>query len=79
MEKSIRTDGYKQLCALLRRLRTDAGLTQAQLATALDAPQSFISKYESGERRIDVLELVRILRALGLTLGEVAGEIEGMA
>jgi transcriptional regulator with XRE-family HTH domain len=45
--------------------RRKAGLTQAQLAKRLKKPQSFIAKYEGGERRIDVVEFVAIVRAIG--------------
>jgi transcriptional regulator with XRE-family HTH domain len=49
--------------ALLRQLRSDAGLTQAQLAARLHRDQAFVSKYESGERRLDILELREVCRA----------------
>ena len=69
MEKSIYSAEYQQLCALLRQLRHDAGLTQVEVARRLEVPQSFVSKYESGERRLDVIELKYILEALGSTIG----------
>jgi transcriptional regulator with XRE-family HTH domain len=46
--------------------RTEAGLTQTQLATTLKRPQSFVSKYESGERNLDVVEFVSVCSALGV-------------
>jgi predicted transcriptional regulator len=64
VEKSIYSDEYRQLCTLLRQLRLDAGLTQVQVAERLDMPQSFVSKYESGERRLDVVELKHVTAAL---------------
>lgn len=51
-------------------MRLDAGLRQADLARKLRQPQSFVSKYESGERRIDILELREICMALGVSLSE---------
>ena len=45
--------------------RKTAGMTQASLAVALGKPQSFVSKYESHERRLDVVEFVTIARVLG--------------
>jgi transcriptional regulator with XRE-family HTH domain len=51
--------------AALAAARDRAGLTQAQLAKLLRKPQSFVSNYERGQRRIDVLELLRIVEALG--------------
>ena len=46
--------------------REKAGLTQQVLAKRLGKPQSFIAKYETGERRIDVIEFITIVRAIGL-------------
>ena len=50
-------DAYERFRAKLRQARHDAGLSQAQVAQALGRPQSFVSKVESGERRVDVVEL----------------------
>ena len=61
---------------LLRKIRLDAGLTQADLAARLGQPQSFVSKYESGERRLDVLELRAVCRIAGVSLGEFARKLE---
>jgi transcriptional regulator with XRE-family HTH domain len=55
---------YKAVGAALAAARERAGLTQQQLAKLLRKPQSFVSNYERGQRRIDVLELVRIVEAL---------------
>lgn len=71
MEKSIYSAEYQQLCTLLRQLRLDAGLTQVQVAERLDVPQSFVSKYESGERRLDVIELRHVAEAIGTTLQDL--------
>jgi transcriptional regulator with XRE-family HTH domain len=68
VEKSIYSAEYQQLCALLRQLRLDAGLTQVEVAKRLGEPQSFVSKYESGERRLDVVELRYVAKSLGATL-----------
>jgi transcriptional regulator with XRE-family HTH domain len=56
------------LLSMLRDLRKDAGLTQVALAESLRVPQSFVSKYESGERRLDLLELQLVCRALDVSL-----------
>jgi len=53
--------------------RIDAGLTQEEVAARLNRPQSFVSKYESGERRLDVVELIEVGEAIGL---DVRGLIE---
>ena len=75
MEKSIYSEEYEQLCALLRELRVDAGLTQVEVAEKLSVPQSFVSKYESGERRLDVIELRHVAAALMTTLGAVVARL----
>ncbi|KDQ04369.1 helix-turn-helix domain-containing protein [Rhodococcus qingshengii] len=76
MEKSIYSAEYKQLCALLRQLRLDAGLTQVTVARHLGVPQSFVSKYESGERRLDLIELKHVADAIGLSIVDVAARIQ---
>ncbi|MGB9475149.1 MAG: helix-turn-helix transcriptional regulator [Candidatus Udaeobacter sp.] len=48
---------YRAFLASLRRARQDAGLTQVEVARRLSRPQSFVSKVESGERRVDFVEL----------------------
>lgn len=53
---------------VLKDLRVKASMTQQQLADALGSPQSFVSKYEIGERRLDVLEVRAVCVALGTTL-----------
>lgn len=56
--------------AFLKKTRRDAGVTQEQLAKKLKATQSFLSKVERGERRLDFIELRKWLRALGVPLLE---------
>ena len=65
-----------RLQALLRQLRAEAGLRQTDLAARLDQPQSFVSKYESGERRLDVLELRQVCRELGISLEQFVVRLE---
>ncbi|HUS47321.1 MAG TPA: helix-turn-helix transcriptional regulator [Phycisphaerae bacterium] len=57
-----------KLQELLRRVRLEAGLRQQDLAKLLGVPQSFVSKYESGERRLDLVEIRQICRAMGMSL-----------
>ena len=64
------------LLKLLKAIRTQAGLTQAEMARKLGQPQSFVSKYESGERRLDVLELGQVCRATGIPLAEFIRRLE---
>lgn len=65
MTKSLRSPRQIQLQKLLAEARAKAGLTQMQLAEKMDRPQSFVAKYEGGERRIDVVEFCEIAAALG--------------
>ncbi len=66
----------KLLLVLLREIRRKAGVRQTDLAAALGKPQSFVSKYESGERRLDILELRDVCRALRLPLAEFVRRLE---
>ncbi len=61
---------------MLYQLRMASGLRQNDLAKMLKMPQSFISKIESGERRIDLIELRTILKCLNTDLVEFVTEIE---
>ena len=64
------------LLGLLKEMRLEAGLRQIDLAEKLHVPQSMISKYEVGERRLDLLELRDICAALGVSLVEFVRELE---
>jgi transcriptional regulator with XRE-family HTH domain len=64
------------LLELLVAAREKAGLTQQQLADRLGKPQSFISKYEGGERRIDVIEFIAIADALNMDASRAIRDIK---
>ena len=66
MARSTHHSSYQTLLALIRDLRERAGVTQLALAESLGNTQTFISKIERGERRIDVVELIEICEALGV-------------
>jgi len=66
----------KKLQALLRQVRVEAGLTQEEVARRLERPQSFVSKYETGERRLDILELREVCMVLGTPLAEFVRRLE---
>ncbi len=68
MPKSIHSAEQEKLQALLRQVREEADLTQMDLAAKLRKPQSFVSKYESGERRLDLVELKQVCQAIGVDL-----------
>lgn len=63
--KSIHRKEYRELLAALALARKEAGMTQAELAKKLKKPQSYISKIENGERRLDVMELMEIAKVVG--------------
>ncbi len=68
MEKSIYSREYAIVLRLLRQTREDAGMTQLELARRLGHSQSFVTKMERGDRRIDIIQLRTICRILGSTL-----------
>lgn len=57
MVKSIRTKEYQNFAGKLKRARLEAGLTQVQVSKKLKCPQSYVSKVEAGEQRLDIVEL----------------------
>lgn len=71
-----RRHDYETMLRLLREVRRAANVTQAELALTLDRPQSFVSKYETGERRLDVIELRNVCRALGLGVVEFMAQLD---
>lgn len=66
MARSTHHSEYQALLELLRGWREDAGLTQVSLALRLQNTQTFVSKIERGERRIDLIEFVELCEALGV-------------
>jgi transcriptional regulator with XRE-family HTH domain len=65
MVKSIQTKEYAVFVGRLRTARLDAGLTQIQVAKKLRRPQSHISNIESGQQRVDIIELKRFAKMYG--------------
>lgn len=55
---------YQSIATLLKKLRNDRQMLQQDVADRLKRPQAFVSKYESGTRRLDLVELLEVLRAL---------------
>lgn len=66
MAKSIYSKRYEQFLKLLIEARKEADLTQVQVASRLGRPQSFVSKYENGERRLDIVEFLDVAEAIDL-------------
>lgn len=69
MPRPQHSDRYKELCQLLSETRVRKGLTQSVVAKRLGKPQSYVSKYESGERRLDVIEVLDVAAALDTNIG----------
>jgi len=74
--KSIYESAYRALLVALVEAREEAGLTQQQLADKLGRPQSFVSKVENGDRRLDVIEFLELCRLLGADAAELLKRIE---
>ena len=68
MDKSIYTAEYEILLELLREQRQKAGLTQVELAEKIDENQVYVSRYERGESRLDVVQLRCLCQAMGVGL-----------
>lgn len=79
MPKSVFSDRYKAFLTGLIGARRDAALTQADLAMRLGKPQSFVSKVETGERRLDFVEFVDWAQAVGVNELDLAASILGDA
>ena len=76
MAKSIYTQEYTTVTRLLRETRENAGLTQVELAEQLGQSQSFVSKYERGERRLDIIQLRTVCLTLGVKLADFVERLE---
>ena len=76
MQKSVHTGSYKVLRERLVSARHAAGLTQIELAKKLGRSQSFVAKYEGGERRIDLVEFLEIAEALEMNVSRAIRAIK---
>ena len=76
MRKSIHTNDYATFLELLRDLRERQGVLQVELAKRLKAPQSYVSKCENGERRLDVIELRNWCAALDVSFRDFSRELD---
>jgi transcriptional regulator with XRE-family HTH domain len=74
--KTLRSRAHKALIAALREARKQAGLSQHELGKRLKRPQSFVSAYESGQRRVEVLEFLQITNILGTDACEILKQLE---
>ena len=76
MPKSAFSRKHEQFRRLLADARQAAGLTQVALAKRLGRPQSFVSKFERGERRLDVIEFLDVARALRVDPATIIADLE---
>jgi transcriptional regulator with XRE-family HTH domain len=76
MTASLFTEEYEKFRTLLEKYRLKKNLTQSDLAKKLNRPQSFVSKYEIGERRLDVIEFLEIAKHLKINISEFFKELE---
>lgn len=78
MAGAVRTEAYRALLGTLVVLRGDAGLSQAELAIRLGKPPSYVAKYELGERRLDVVEVMVVLKTLGADHAKILSQIDAI-
>lgn len=76
LEKTIYTAEYSTLLRLLREARESSEMTQVELAEVLGQTQSFVSKIERGDRRLDIIQLRTILKHLKITLPQFVADLE---
>lgn len=75
MRKAFYERSYAAFTDLLKEERRKAGLTQAMLAKKLRRPQSYVSKYERGDRRLDVIEFIEVARVIGFDPQEIVRKL----
>jgi transcriptional regulator with XRE-family HTH domain len=76
MQKHYPLHEQRAVLALLRELREESGLRQEDIAAQFRQPQQIISRYESGERRIDILELRHLCQIFAITPAEFFERLE---
>jgi len=76
VQKSITSIRYKQFLTLLIKKRKERGLYQSDISKILETTQPTISKMETGELRIDVVQLESMCLAIGITLSDFVKEFE---
>ena len=77
MDKSIHNEKYKTALSLIKKARIDGGITQIELANRLNETQTFVSKCERGERRLDLIEMREFCIALELDFIVFIKTLEG--
>lgn len=75
---SLNSQKYRDLIKRLIKARKEAGLTQVEVAERLKRPQSYISKVETHQRRLDVLELIELLEIYSVDLGVILSKLKSV-
>lgn len=70
-QKTIYRTEYEQLLSFLKRVREDRGLSQSELGLRLGQDQTYVSKYEKGVRRLDLIETIDICKVLDINTNEI--------
>ena len=76
--KSVYTHQYRRFRVMLIEARKTVGLTQVELSAQLERPQSFVSKVERGERRLDVIEFLEVARVLPLDVVTFLDQLDAL-
>lgn len=76
MDRSPYTAERELIRSTLKRLREESGMSQGELARRLDVPQSLVSRFENGDRKLDLQELREVCQAIGVPLKELVGRFE---
>ena len=76
MPGALHSPAYDYFRVLLMEARKDTGLTQMELSARLNHSQSFVSKYESGERRLDVVEFIKVCDALQISPDSIINQLK---
>lgn len=74
MARPIHSPAYREFLRRLRHARERTGLTQVEVAEALGRPQSYVSKCESGERRVDIVELAEFAAIYSVSISDFVSE-----
>ena len=76
MGRTLRTKAHKALISELKLARKNAGCSQQHLAEKVGHPQSYIAKIENGERRVDVVEFLELIHAMGASWDQVLTQVD---
>ena len=78
MSVCVHTPRYRKLCQLLTEARLNRKLSQAALAAKIKRPQTFVSKYERGERRLDIVEFLDVSEILKIDPHDILKQVQSV-